>query len=117
METTPAGGAAYTMAKAAMETAARTLAHEERPHGVRVNIVAPGLVATDMGERLVAASGAPTIADLDVARYPFGRVARPEDVAGVVAFLASADADYLTAQRILVDGGGPDVPIVAVPKA
>ncbi|MEV6902668.1 SDR family oxidoreductase [Amycolatopsis sp. NPDC051372] len=116
VDTTPAGGAAYTMAKAAMEAAARTLAYEERPHGVRVNIVAPGLVVTDMGERLAAASGARAIADLD-ARYPFGRVARPEDVAGVVAFLASAGAGYLTAQRILVDGGGPDIPIVAAPEA
>ncbi|MFI5609960.1 SDR family NAD(P)-dependent oxidoreductase [Amycolatopsis sp. NPDC051903] len=116
VDTAPAGGAPYSMAKAALETAARTLAYEERANGVRVNIVAPGLVATDMGERLVAASGAAAIADLD-ARYPFGRVARPEDVAGVVAFLASAAADYLTAQRIRVDGGGPDIPIVAAPES
>jgi NAD(P)-dependent dehydrogenase (short-subunit alcohol dehydrogenase family) len=109
----PANGAAYTMAKAALEAAARTLAKEERAHGIRVNIVAPGLVATDMGDRLVAATaGGATIADLD-ARYPFGRVARPEDVAGVVAFLATADAGYVTGQRIQVDGGGPDHGIVA----
>jgi len=101
-----AGGAPYAMAKAALEAAARTLAIEEREHGVRVNIVAPGLVATDMGERLVAATAGTTIDQLDES-YPFGRVARPEDVAGVVAFLASADASYLTAQRIRVDGGGP----------
>ncbi|KAA9155633.1 SDR family oxidoreductase [Amycolatopsis acidicola] len=112
VDSTPRNGAPYTMAKAAMEAAARTLAYEEREHGVRVNIVAPGLVATDMGERLAAASGGATVAELD-AGYPFGRVARPEDVAGVVAFLASAEADYLTGQRILVDGGGPDIPIVA----
>jgi NAD(P)-dependent dehydrogenase (short-subunit alcohol dehydrogenase family) len=100
------GGAPYAMAKAALEVAARTLAVEERANGVRVNIVAPGLVVTDMGERLVAATGGGvTIGELDE-RYPFGRVARPEDVAGVVAFLASADADYLTAQRIRVDAGG-----------
>ncbi len=109
----PAGGAPYAMAKAALEAAARTLAAEERGAGVRVNIVAPGLVATDMGERLVAATaGGATIAQLDE-RYPFGRVARPEDVAGVVAFLASADASYLTAQRIKVDGGGPPYPASA----
>jgi NAD(P)-dependent dehydrogenase (short-subunit alcohol dehydrogenase family) len=101
-----AGGAPYSMAKAALEAAARTLAMEEREHGVRVNIVAPGLVATDMGERLVAATAGTTIGRLDEV-YPFGRVARPEDVAGVVAFLASSDASYLTAQRIRVDGGGP----------
>jgi NAD(P)-dependent dehydrogenase (short-subunit alcohol dehydrogenase family) len=109
----PANGAAYTMAKAAMEAAARTLAKEERGYGIRVNIVAPGLVATDMGDRLVAATaGGATIADLD-ARYPFGRVARPDDVAGVVAFLATTDASYISGQRIQVDGGGPDHGIVA----
>ncbi|OJY42600.1 MAG: oxidoreductase [Pseudonocardia sp. 73-21] len=101
----PANGAAYTMAKVALEAAARTLAAEERGAGVRVNIVAPGLVATDMGDRLVAATAGTTIAELD-GRFPFGRVARPEDVAGVVAFLAGQDADYLTGQRISVDGGG-----------
>jgi NAD(P)-dependent dehydrogenase (short-subunit alcohol dehydrogenase family) len=111
VQSTPAGGAPYTMAKAAMEAAARTLAYEERAHGVRINVVAPGLVATEMGERLAAATGGGTIAELD-AHYPFGRVARPDDVAGVVAFLASRDAGYLTGQRITVDGGGPDVPIV-----
>lgn len=109
----PANGAAYTMAKAAMEAAARTLAKEERPYGVRVNIVAPGLVATDMGDRLVAATAdGATIADLD-ARYPFGRVARPDDIAGVVAFLATTDAGYVSGQRIQVDGGGPDHGIVS----
>ncbi len=101
----PANGAPYTMAKVALEAAARTLAAEERGAGVRVNIVAPGLVATDMGERLVAATAGTTIGALDE-RFPFGRVARPEDVAGVVAFLAGNDADYLTGQRISVDGGG-----------
>jgi NAD(P)-dependent dehydrogenase (short-subunit alcohol dehydrogenase family) len=113
VDETPPNGAAYTMAKAAMEVAARTLAREERSSGLRVNIVAPGLVTTEMGKRLVAASlpGA-TLAELD-ASYPFGRVARPEDVAGVVAFLASRDADYLTGLRMRVDGGGADSSIIA----
>lgn len=102
----PKGGAAYSLAKSAMETAALTLAREERDHGVRVNIVAPGLVATDMGERLVKSTGE-SMADVE-AQYPFGRVARPADVAGVVSFLASQDGEYLTGQRIEVDGGGPD---------
>ena len=107
----PAFSAPYTMAKAAMEAAARTLAREERAHGIRVNVVAPGLVATDMGERLVRAVDGRALHDLD-AQYPFGRVCLPEDVAGVVAFLVSADSGYVTGQRLVVDGGGPDVGIV-----
>lgn len=106
----PGGGAPYTMAKAAMEAAVRTLAREERRHGIRANIVAPGLVVTEMGRRLVAAGGR-DIADLDQ-QYPFGRVCRPEDVAGVVAFLVSDDGGYITGQRLRVDGGGPEVSIV-----
>ena len=107
----PAGAAPYTMAKAAMVTCIRTLAREERRYGIRANIVAPGLVATEMGSRLVrAVTGGGSIDDLD-ARFPFGRVCRPEDVAGAVAYLVSGDAGYVTGQTIGVDGGGPDVPI------
>ena len=61
-----------------------------------------------MGERLVVATAGTTIGELD-GRFPFGRVARPEDVAGVVAFLAGQDADHLTGQRISVDGGGAPI--------
>ena len=106
----PGNSAPYTMAKAAMEAAIRTLAREERKHGIRANIVAPGLVATDMGSRLATALGS-DIAELDKT-YPFGRVCRPEDVAGVVSFLASADSGYVTGQRLLVDGGGAEIAIV-----
>jgi NAD(P)-dependent dehydrogenase (short-subunit alcohol dehydrogenase family) len=101
------GAAAYTLAKSALEAAALTLAREEREHGIRVNIVAPGLVATDMGERLVAAAAGATIAELEPS-YPFGRTCRPTDVAGIVAFLTSQDGEYITGQRITVDGGTPD---------
>jgi NAD(P)-dependent dehydrogenase (short-subunit alcohol dehydrogenase family) len=107
----PPFSAPYTMAKAALEAAARTLAQEERAHGIRVNVVAPGLVATDMGERLVRAVDGRALHDLD-AQYPFGRVCLPEDVAGVVAFLTSADSGYVTGQRLVVDGGGPDTGIL-----
>ncbi|MDR5699746.1 SDR family NAD(P)-dependent oxidoreductase [Agromyces aerolatus] len=102
----PSHSAPYTMAKAATEAAARSLAFEERGHGIRTNVVAPGLVATDMGGDLVGAMTGKDIAALD-RESPYGRVCRPEDVARVVAFLASSDADYLNGQRIAVDGGGP----------
>ena len=99
-----AGGAPYNMAKAALEALAFTLAHEEASNGIRVNVVAPGLVVTDMGSKLVKAKlGVDDIETLD-AQQPFGRVCRPADIARVVRFLASADSELVTGQRIVVDG-------------
>lgn len=99
-------GAPYNMGKAALEALAFTLAKEERDNGIHVNIVAPGLVATDMGDRLAKAmTGVREATELD-ATSPFGRVCRPEDVAAVVAFAVSEDAGYITGQRLEVDGGG-----------
>jgi NAD(P)-dependent dehydrogenase (short-subunit alcohol dehydrogenase family) len=103
-------GAPYNMGKAALEALAMTLAKEERPHGIHVNVVAPGLVETDMGVRLARAlTGQRELEDLRAldAVSPFGRVCQPDDVAAVVAFLCSDAAGYLTGQRIEVDGGGP----------
>jgi 3-oxoacyl-[acyl-carrier protein] reductase len=108
-----AGGAPYNMAKAAAEALALTLAHEEARSGIRVNIVAPGLVATDMGDRLVRAKlGRESASELD-AEQPFGRVTRPEDVAGVVCFLVSDPGSMVTGQRIVVDGGADASPTAA----
>jgi NAD(P)-dependent dehydrogenase (short-subunit alcohol dehydrogenase family) len=108
----PACAAPYAMAKAAMETCIMTLAREERSHGIRANVVAPGLVMTQMGRRLVHASaGGASIDDLN-ANYPFGRVCVPDDVARLVAFLVSDEASYITGEKIRIDGGGPGSPIV-----
>jgi 3-oxoacyl-[acyl-carrier protein] reductase len=102
-----AGGAPYNMGKAAMEALAFTLAREEKRHGIRVNIVAPGLVETEMGRRLVkATAGVDDLRQLDPS-MPFGRVCQPEDVAAVVRFLCSEGAGYITGERICVHGGGP----------
>ena len=69
-----ANGAPYNMAKAALEALALTLAHEEIANGIRVNIVAPGLVVTDMGSKLVKAKlGLDDISELD-ATQPLGRI-------------------------------------------
>ena len=101
-------GAPYNMGKAALESLAFTLAKEELPHGTHVNIVAPGLVETDMGVRLARAiyqrSDLDDMRSLD-ADFPFGRVCQPSDVADVVVYLCSAQAGYLTGQRVVVDGG------------
>ena len=100
-----ANGAPYNMAKAAMEALAYTLAAEEERYGIRVNVVAPGLVDTEMGRRMTrAVHGVADMATLDAAS-PFGRVCQPEDVAGVVAFLVGPAAGYVTGQRVAVDGG------------
>ena len=101
-----ANGAPYNMGKAALEALAFTLAKEERGHGVRVNVVAPGLVETEMGRRLMrAAAGITDLRTLDSAA-PYGRVCQPEDVAGVVRFLVSEGAGYVNGQKLYVDGGG-----------
>jgi 3-oxoacyl-[acyl-carrier protein] reductase len=105
-----AGGAPYNMGKAALEALALTLAKEEVAHGIRVNIVAPGLVVTDMGSRLVRAQlGVEDIGSLD-AEQPLGRVCRPSDVASVVGFLVSDAASLVTGQRIVIDGGTDSSP-------
>lgn len=102
---TPAGGAPYTMAKAAIEALAKTLAKEVNRSGIRVNVVAPGLTATEMGGRLAkAVTGVETIGELDAA-YPFGHVCTPQEVAKVVAFLCSPSNGYVSGQVIYVEGG------------
>ena len=103
-------GAPYNMGKSAMEALAFTLAKEERRHGIHVNVVAPGLVETDMGVRLSRAmTGNAEMEDLRSldAASPFGRVCQPLDVANVVLWLCSPGAGYVTGQRIECDGGGP----------
>ena len=99
-------GAPYNMGKAALEALAFTLFKEERKHNIHVNIVAPGLVETEMGRRLMkATAGVDDLRDLD-ALSAFGRVCQPEDVANVVRFVVSDRAAYLTGERIYVHGGG-----------
>ncbi|MBI2709623.1 MAG: SDR family oxidoreductase [Actinobacteria bacterium] len=101
-----AGGGPYNMGKAALEALAMTLAKEERANGIHVNVVAPGLVDTEMGRRLVkGAAGVDDISSL-APEMPFGRLCTPEDVAGAVLFFVSGAAGYVTGQRLEVDGGG-----------
>lgn len=99
-----ANGSPYNMGKAAIEALAYGLYKEELEYGTRVNIVAPGVVETDMGRRLVKARGVDDMRDMD-ADMPFGHVCTPEDVANVVRYLVSEQNSYLTGERIYVDGG------------
>ena len=112
-----AGGAPYNMAKAAMEALAKTLAKEERDNNIRVNVVAPGLVETEMGRRLIRATAG--VEDLRAveATMPFGMVCQPEDIGEMVAFLCSEQARYITHQVIYVNGGGFDSPRRGRPRA
>ncbi len=101
-----ARGGPYSMSKAALESLAFTLAKEERRNGVRVNVVAPGLVETEMGRRMIQANqGIDDLRKLD-ASMPYGHVCKPEEVADVVRFLVSEGGGYVNGQRIYVDGGG-----------
>ncbi|WP_404815402.1 SDR family NAD(P)-dependent oxidoreductase [Streptomyces thermolineatus] len=93
------GGHAYSAAKAGLASLTRTMAVEHAERGVRVNLVAPGTVATPVWE------GRPQVLERAAGHYPLGRVGRPQDIAAAVAFLASSDASWITGVVLPVDGG------------
>ncbi len=88
----------YAAAKGALNSATRALALEVGSRGITVNAVAPGIITTPMSDGMFD--------EADLQRLvPLGRAGRPEDVANLVAFLASDEAAYITAQILSVDGG------------
>ena len=94
------GQANYAASKAGVIGLTRTLALEYAKYGITVNCVAPGPVMTRM------LAGVPeAIREKIVAKVPVGRIARPEEIAAVHAFLASEDAAFITGQVLFVDGG------------
>ncbi len=95
-----AGIVDYATAKMGVVGFTRALARELAPHHVTVNAVAPGAIRTRAHDRLT-----PEVIERIKATTPAGYIAEPEDVAGAVAFLASADARYITGQSLLIDGG------------
>jgi 3-oxoacyl-[acyl-carrier protein] reductase len=96
-----AGQVAYAAAKAGIIGFTRAMAREVATRGVTVNAVAPGYIETDMtAEHLPEAARAQLMAQI-----PMARIGAPEDVAGVVAFLAGPEAAYVTGQVVRVNGG------------
>ncbi len=94
------GQANYSASKAGLIGLTKTTAKELAPRGITVNAVAPGFIETDM-----TASLPDKARNAMLAQVPLGRAGLPEDVAGVVAFLASESASYITGQVIHVSGG------------
>jgi glucose 1-dehydrogenase len=96
------GNTAYCLSKGGMRMLTRTAGVELAPHGVLVTGVGPGAVATPIN--LGTMNDPALLAKLDAA-IPIGRMAKPEEIANVVAFLAGDGASYLTATTIFADGG------------
>lgn len=95
-----AGNAAYGASKAAIASVTRTMAKELAKAGIRVNAIAPGFVETDMNKQI-----SPNYMEAMLQQIALGRIAKPDEVAQAVVFLASDDSSYMTGQIIRVDGG------------
>jgi 3-oxoacyl-[acyl-carrier protein] reductase len=95
-----AGGAPYHVAKAGVNALTKVLAKEVAPAGVRVNCIAPGIVRSDMGERLLRFHGQAVLQSI-----PLGRAGEPADIGRAAVFLASPDAAWITGKILRIDGG------------
>lgn len=95
-----AGQANYCASKAGVIGLTKSVARELAPRNIQVNAVAPGYIETDMTKDLPD-----DLRQTLVDAIPLGRIGRPEDVAALVSFLVSEDADYMTGQILTIDGG------------
>jgi 3-oxoacyl-[acyl-carrier protein] reductase len=102
------GNAFYAATKAEVVVLTRRFALELGQHGITVNAVAPGFVRTDMTQRGRGAADWPGTEQAFAARAMMGRIGEPEDIANAVAFLASPESGWITAQVLTVDGGRMD---------
>lgn len=90
----------YAASKAAIIGGSKALARELAQYGIRVNVVAPGMTDTDMGAQITE-----DLREKVLSKVILGRLARPEEIAGVIAFLVDDAASFVTGQIIRVDGG------------
>jgi NAD(P)-dependent dehydrogenase (short-subunit alcohol dehydrogenase family) len=95
---------AYTAAKGGLIAMARAMAIDHAEQGIRVNVVAPGAVATEALMAWFGKEGAPE-KNFWLAQHPLGRFGDPDDIAKAVLYLASDDASWVTGQTLVVDGG------------
>jgi len=93
---------AYDVSKGAVRQMTISMAAELAPLGINVNAVAPGTIETEMSRQSLSTEEGRA---WQLARIPMGRVGKPEDIAGVVAFLCSNEADYITGHVLVADGG------------
>jgi 3-oxoacyl-[acyl-carrier protein] reductase len=93
-------GAPYYVAKAGVNALTKSLAKECAPAGVRVNCIAPGLIETDMGARMMQFYGAAILSGI-----PLGRPGQPRDVGRAAVYLASDDSSFVTGKILRIDGG------------
>jgi glucose 1-dehydrogenase len=96
------GAAAYCISKAALAQLTNVAAIELAPHGIRVNAIGPGTIATEMAQ---GAYADPELKNRILPRTPLGRMGEPEEIAGVALFLATDDSSYMTGKTLYVDGG------------
>jgi glucose 1-dehydrogenase len=94
--------ASYCASKGGLKMLTRNLAIELAPHGITVNSVAPGAIQTPINTQLLQDKKK---LEALLANIPLGRMGRPEEIAGLVAFLASRDAEYITGETVVIDGG------------
>jgi len=93
----------YVISKGGVNQLTKVMSVSLAPHGIRVNAIGPGTIATELARKAVM--GSPAAERTIMSRTPLGRLGEPSEVATVAAFLASDDASYLSGQTIYPDGG------------
>jgi NAD(P)-dependent dehydrogenase (short-subunit alcohol dehydrogenase family) len=97
------GLAAYNVSKGGLNQLTRVMALELAPHGIRVNAIGPGTIATELARKAVL--GSPEAKTKIMSRTPMGRLGEPAEIAETALFLASKRSSYMTGQIVYVDGG------------